>query len=105
MNVHINLFQENAMNSVVYNHFTTKQSDKRSKIFQKIQTLDNKQSKLYYTCSAVEDLFYNDKQHKPISFEMTNDKKYYSTIEEFESEKIGVVEIELKYAKTIDRQL
>ena len=30
-------------------------------------------------------------------------KKYYSTIEQFESEKIGVVEIELKYAKTIDR--
>ena len=75
MSVYINLLKKNVMNSVVYNHFTMKSSDKLSKRFQKIQTPDNKQSKLYYTCSAVEDIFYNDKQHKPISFEMTNDKK------------------------------
>ena len=102
MNIHINLLKKNAMNSVIYNHFTTKTSDEMSKTFQKIRTLDNKQSKKYYTYSTVEDFYFNYKQYKPISFVMTNDNKYYSTIEQFKSEKIGVVEFELKYAKTID---
>ena len=42
MNIHINLLKKNAINSVIYNHFTTKTSDKMSKTFQKIRTPDNK---------------------------------------------------------------
>ena len=63
------------MNSVLYNHFTTQLSDEMSKRFQKIRTPDNKQSNMYYTYSTVEDLYYNYKQHKLISFIMTNDNK------------------------------
>ena len=56
---------------------------------------------MYYTYSIVEDSYYNYKQHYPMFFVMTNDNKYYSAIVIFESEKLGVVEIELKYAKII----
>ena len=82
MNVHINLLNNNAINYVLYNHFTTKSSDDMSKIFQKIRITNNKQSKMYYTYSIVEDSYYNYKQHYPMFFVMTNDNKYYSTIEQ-----------------------
>ena len=94
MNVHINLLNNNAINYVLYNHFTTKSSDEMNKRFKKIRMTNMKQSKMYY-------IFYY-KQHKVTYFVITDDNKYYSTIEIFESEKLGVVEIELKYAKIID---
>ena len=94
MNVHINLLNNNAINYVLYNHFTTKSSDEMNKRIKKIRMTNMKQSKMYY-------IFYY-KQHKVTYFVITDDNKYYSTIEMFESEKLGVVEIELKYAKIID---
>ena len=45
---------------------------------------------------------YYYKQHKPISYVMTNYHKYYGIIESLVKDKLGVVEIELKYVMTFN---
>ena len=65
MNVHINLLNDNALNSVLDNYFTIEASDDTSKRFKKIPIERMKQSTMK--------LFYSYKQHKPIAFVMTND--------------------------------
>ena len=50
----------------------------------------------------VDELFSFYKQHKPISFIMTNDNKYYGMIESPEKDKLGAVEIEFEYVMTVD---
>ena len=67
MNVHINLLNDNALNSLLDNHFTAESSSyDTSKKIRKIRIERMKQSTMYYKYNNVEELFYYYKQNKPI---------------------------------------
>ena len=75
MNVYINLLNDNALNFVHDNHFTAEASDDTSRRFKKVRMVRMKQS-----YNNVDELFSFYKRHKPISFIMTNNNKYYGMI-------------------------
>jgi len=102
LNVHISLLNDNALNSVLDNHFTAEASDDTSTRFRKIRMERMKQSTMFYKYNNVDELFSFYKQHKAISFIMTNDNKYYGMIESSEKDKLGAVEIKFEYVTTID---
>ena len=102
MNVHIRLLNDNALNSVLDNHFLKEASDDTSRRFRKVQMERMKQSTMFYIYNNVDELFSFYKQHKPISFVMTNDGKYYGIIESSEKDKLGAVEIEFEHVMTIN---
>ena len=66
MNVHINLLNDNALNSVLDNYFTADSSYDTSEKIRKIRIERMKQSTMYYKYKNVEELFYYYKQNKPI---------------------------------------
>ena len=102
MNVHINLLNDNALNSILDNHFTEEASDDTSRRFRKVQMERTKQSTMLYIYNNVDNFLSFYKQHKLISFITTNDTKYNGMIESSENDKLGAVEIELEYVIAID---
>ena len=102
MNVHISLLNDNALNSVLDNHFTKEASDDTSRKFRKVQMERTKQSTMLYIYNNVDDFLSFYKQHKLTSFIMTNNTKYYGMIESSENDKLGAVKIELEYVIAID---
>ena len=55
MNVHINLLNDNTLNSVLDNHITAETSDDTSKTFKKLRMESIKQSTMYYNYNNVEE--------------------------------------------------
>ena len=105
MNVHINLSNDNGLNSVLDNHFTAEASDNTSKKFKKIRMGRMKQVTTYYKYNNDGELFYCYKQHKSISFVMKNNNKYDGMIKSLKNLKtvrLGIVEIEFEHVMTID---
>ena len=84
------------------NHFTAEASDDTSRRFRKVRMERMKQSTMFYKYNNVDELLSFYKQHKPISFIMTNDNKYYGMIESSEKAKLGAVKIKFEYVMTID---
>ena len=102
LNVHINLLNDKALQSVLDNHFTTEALDDTSRRFSKVQMERIKQLTIFYKYNNVDELFSFYKQHKPIYFIIKDDNKYYGMIEYSEKDKLDTVEIEFEYVMTID---
>ena len=91
MNVNINLLNDNSIRSnsplVKYQRFK-KQSVRLKNI--------------YHKYSSVEELFVSFKQQVPISFVMTTDGKYYSTVKKQNIETVGGISVRLRFAKKLN---
>ena len=58
MNVHLNLLNDNALNSILDNHFTTEASDDTSRRFRKVRMERMKQPTMFYKYNNVDELFF-----------------------------------------------